>query len=68
MIVMIVYVLLVAVGEVIAFYVAQAFDGFVPSAWSMVFYMSLFFGVIWAMWPASVFVTEKWLIGAEAAK
>ena len=42
MIVMIIYVLLVAAGEVLAFFVAQAFDGFVPSAWSMIFYMTLF--------------------------
>ncbi len=68
MVVMIVYVLLVAAGEVLAFFLAQAFDSFVPSAWSMVFYMTLFFGVIWAMWPASVFVTEKWLVGAAPAK
>ena len=68
MIVMIVYVLLVGAGEVLAFFVAQAFDNFVPTAWSMIFYMTLFFGVIWAMWPASVFVTEKWLVSPEAAK
>lgn len=68
MIVMIIYVLLVAAGEVLAFFVAQAFDGFVPSAWSMIFYMTLFFGVIWVMWPVAVFVTEKWFIKAEPAK
>lgn len=67
MIVMIIYVLLVAVGEVFAFFVAQVFDGLVPTAWSMIFYMSLFFGVIWAMWPASVWVTEKWFVKPEPA-
>lgn len=66
MIVMIVYVLLVAVGEVLAFFIAQAFDTLVPSAWSMIFYMALFFGVIWAAWPLAVFFTEKWLIKSDA--
>ncbi len=51
MTVIIVYVLLVGLGEVVAFFVAQAFDAMVPAAWSMIFYMALFFGVIWGMWP-----------------
>ena len=68
MIVMIVYVVLVAVGELLAFFVGQAFDSMVPSAWSMVFYMALFFGVIWAAWPIAVLVTEKWLVKALPAK
>ena len=65
MTVMLVYVALVAVGQVVAFFVARAFDGFVPAAWSMVFYMSLFFGVIWVTWPIAVRITEKYLIKAE---
>jgi len=52
-------------GEVLAFYIAQAFDGFVPSAWSMIFYMSLFFGVIWAAWPIAVRITERYLIKSQ---
>ncbi len=65
MTVLIVYVVLVAVGEVAAFFVAQAFDTLVPAAWSMIFYMGLFFGVIWAAWPAAVFITEKWFVSPE---
>jgi len=65
MIVMIVYVLLVAVGECAAFFVAQGFDSLVPAAWSMIFYMALFFGVIWAAWPIAVRITEKWFIKPE---
>ena len=65
MTVLIVYVLLVALGEVLAFFVAQAFDALVPAAWSMIFYMALFFGVIWGAWPLAVFVTEKWLVKSE---
>jgi hypothetical protein len=68
MIVMIIYVLLVAVGEVIAFFVAQVFDSMVPSAWSMIFYMTLFFGVIAAMWPVAVWITERWFVTAQAAE
>ena len=65
MTVLIVYVLLVAVGQVLAFFLAQALDALVPAAWSMIFYMALFFGVIWAAWPLAVFVTEKWLVKPE---
>ena len=68
MIVMIVCVLLVAVGEVAAFFVARAFDSLVPAAWSMIFYMALFFGVIWGAWPIAVRITEKWFVSPEAAK
>jgi hypothetical protein len=66
MIVMIVYVLLVVAGEVAAFFIAQAFDSLVPAAWSMIFYMALFFGVIWGAWPVAVYVTEKWLVRGAA--
>lgn len=62
MTVIIVYVLLVLAGEFVAFFVAQAFDPLVPPAWSMVFYMALFFGVIWGMWPIAVSITEKYLV------
>ena len=66
MVVMIVYVLLVMAGEVAAFFVANALDSFVPAAWSMIFYMALFFGVIWGAWPIAVYVTEKWLVSGAA--
>ena len=68
MIVMIVYVLLVAIGEVLAFGASLMLDNFVPAGWSMIVAMALFFGVIWAVWPLAVFVTEKWLVGPEPAK
>ena len=73
MTVIVVYVLLVAIGEVAAFFVAHGFDSLVPAAWSMVFYMGLFFGVIWGAWPLAVLVTEKWLVkpqvpGGEAKR
>jgi protein-S-isoprenylcysteine O-methyltransferase Ste14 len=65
MAVIIVYVALVAIGEVLAFFLAQAFDAMVPAAWSMIFYMALFFGVIWGAWPIAVAITEKWLVRSE---
>ena len=68
MVLIVVYVILVAVGEVAAFFVGQLFDAFVPSAWSMVFYMGLFFGVLWAAWPLAVFVTERWVVPQAAEK
>lgn len=67
MTVMFVYVALVAVGEVIAFFIARAFDPLIPAAWSMIFFMTLFFGVIWAAWPIAVRITEKWLMKSEEA-
>ena len=65
MTVMLVYVAIVVIGQVLAFFVARAFDGFVPAAWSMIFYMGLFFGVIWAAWPIAVRITEKYLMKSE---
>ena len=65
MTVIVVYIAIVAVGEVIAFFLAQALDAMVPAAWSMIFYMALFFGVIWGAWPIAVAVTEKWLVRAD---
>jgi hypothetical protein len=67
MILMFVYVGLVAVGEVLAFIICQLFDQVIPSAWSMVVYMIVFFGVLWAAWPLSVSVTEKWIVPQQAA-
>jgi hypothetical protein len=66
MTVILVYLALVVAGEVVVFFVAQAFDAMVPAAWSMVFYMALFFGVIWGAWPIAVSTTEKWLMKERA--
>jgi len=66
MTVIIVYIAVVAIGQVLAFFFAQAVDTIVPAAWSMIFYMALFFGVIWGAWPVAVFFTEKWLIKSDA--
>jgi hypothetical protein len=67
MTVIFVYVALVLAGEVVAYFIAQAFDVVVPVAWSMIFYMSLFFGVIYGMWPVAVRITEKYLMGESEA-
>jgi hypothetical protein len=68
MIVMIIYVLLVIVGQVVAFFVGQIVDAMIPPAWSLIFAMVLFFSVIAAMWPAAVWITEKWFVKPEAAR
>ena len=67
MVVMLIYVLLVFVGELVAFLIAQAFDSLVSPAWSMIFFMVLFFGVIAAMWPVAVWITEKWFVKPDEA-
>jgi hypothetical protein len=68
MIVMIIYVLLVAVGQVVAFFVGQIVDSMIPPAWSLIVAMVLFFSVIAAMWPVAVWITEKWFVKPEAAR
>ena len=70
MILIVVYLAVVAVGGVGAFFLGELLDHFVPAAWSMVMFMSLFFGVLWAAWPVAVYVTEKWVVpgaGEETA-
>ncbi len=62
MTVMVVYVLLVVVGEVIGFFIGGAIDRVVPGNWSMIAYMAVFFGIIFGMWPVAVHITEKYLI------
>jgi hypothetical protein len=61
MILIVVYVVLVAIGEVIAFGIGAMLDGMFPT-WSMILYMALFFGVIAGAWPVAVFVTEKYIV------
>lgn len=65
---LIVYVLLVAIAEAVVFALGIAMDTVVPPGWNIVVAMAMFFGVIWLMWPISVFVTERWLIPAKPAE
>jgi hypothetical protein len=62
MVLILVYVVMAAIGEVIAFGVGQFFDSMIPSSWSMMVFMGLFFGVLWVAWPVAVFVTERWFV------
>jgi hypothetical protein len=55
----IVYVLLVLVGELIAIQVGFFFDYAAPSL-SLPIALGLFFSVLWLMWPLAVYVTERW--------
>jgi hypothetical protein len=68
MILIAIYVAMVVVCEVLAFFLGAALDQFVPSAWSMLVYMGMFFGVLWAAWPVSVFVTERWVAPRAAVR
>ena len=68
MTVLIVYVLLVTVFEIGVFFLGVAIDQVVPSGWNLLIAMAMFFGVIALMWPVAVFITERWLMPAEAAK
>jgi hypothetical protein len=66
MIAMIVYVVLVAIGEVTAFGLGALADRIVPEGWSMIVYMAMFFGVLWGAWPIAVYITETWLMRSES--
>jgi hypothetical protein len=68
MVIMIVYVLLATVGEVVAVSLGMLLDNVVPDGWNMIVAMALFFGVIFAMWPVAVFVTERWFMSPDAVK
>jgi hypothetical protein len=63
MVVIAIYVLLVAVGQVVAVTLGIYLDKTVPAGWSIILAMGLFFGVFAVMWPVAVFVTERWVSG-----
>jgi hypothetical protein len=65
MTVLVIYVLLVAVAEVIVALVGIAADAIIASGWNLILAMTMFLGVLWAMWPVSVYITERWFNGAE---
>jgi antibiotic biosynthesis monooxygenase (ABM) superfamily enzyme len=65
---LVVYVILVAIAETTVFAVGIALDSIVPAGWNLILAMVMFFGVIWVMWPISVFVTERWLMPAMSRR
>lgn len=64
MVVIAIYVLLVVLGQVVAVTLGIFLDKTVPSGWSIIVAMGLFFGVFALMWPVAVFITERWFSGA----
>jgi hypothetical protein len=66
MTVLVVYVLLVAILEVVVFYAGVALDSVVPSGWNVIVAMTMFFAVLALVWPVSVYITERWLSPAAA--
>ncbi|MBM3528207.1 MAG: hypothetical protein FJX62_08950 [Alphaproteobacteria bacterium] len=68
MAVILVYVLLVSVLEVGVFFIGLFVDKVVPDGFDLIAAMAMFFGVIWATWPVSVYIVERWLTPAGAAE
>ena len=66
MTVLIVYVLLVAIFEVVVFFAGVALDTMVPAGWNVIVAMLMFFSVLALAWPIAVFVTERWLTPGAA--
>jgi hypothetical protein len=62
-----VYCILVAVGEVVTFFLGLIVERLVPS-FSMLIYMLMFFGVLWGGWPISVYITERWLMSEDEVR
>jgi hypothetical protein len=60
MTVLIIYVLLVAIFEVVIVMVGLAVDSVVPPGWNVMVAVTMFFAVIWGMWPVAVYITERW--------
>jgi hypothetical protein len=56
---LVIYCVVVLVGEVLAYGLGRLIEDIYPS-WSMLIYMAMFFGVLWAGWPFSVQLTERW--------
>jgi hypothetical protein len=63
MTVLVVYVVLVAIFETIVFLVGIAADSVIPSGWNVILAMVMFLAVLWIMWPAAVYITERWFNG-----
>ncbi len=66
MAVLVIYVLLVALFETIIFMAGIALDTVIPAGWNIIVAMAMFFGVLWAVWPLAVFVTERFFVGEKA--
>ena len=57
---LIVYVVLVGIGEVFAALLGLYLDNVSPT-WSLPIALTLVFGVIALAWPVSVYATDRWL-------
>ena len=58
---LIVYILLVVVGELIAIETGLYLDKALPSL-SLPISLGMFFTVLVLMWPLAVYITERWLV------
>ncbi len=62
--VILVYVVLVVIGDIAAVFVSAAVEHFSKSASLMVFFV-LFAGVFWLSWIVAVRITERFLVRAS---
>ncbi len=62
--VILVYIVLVLVGDVAAIFISAAVEHFSKSASLMVFFV-LFAGVFWLGWIVAVRITERFLVRAS---
>ena len=56
----VIYLVIVAIGQVIAFGIGRVFESQMPG-FSMLFFMALFFGVLWTAWPIAVALAERFM-------
>jgi hypothetical protein len=63
---LLIYLVIITIGEVIAFGLGRIVEDIYP-AFSMVLYMAMFFGVLWGGWPIAVQLTERWGRAADKA-
>jgi len=56
---LVIYLIVIAIGEIIAYGLGRVAEDLFPS-FSMLIYMAMFFGVLWAGWPLAVQLTERW--------
>ncbi len=58
---LIVYILLVVVGELITIKIGFYLDTAMPSL-SLPIVMGMAFAILFLMWPLAVYITERWLV------
>jgi hypothetical protein len=63
----VVYCVLIAVGELVVYGLGLIVERTIP-AFSMLIFMCLFFGVLWGGWPFAVWITERWFLSPDEVR